>query len=149
MKIYLGSDHNGFYFKRKIADFLLKNNYTIDDLGDDKLDPDDDYPIFAQRVVNNILASDDREPRGILLCGSGQGMMIAANRINGIRACLGWDIEAAKDSRNDEDSNVLCLPAKTLDSQESLDIIRQWLDTPFSEAPRHRRRIRELDEMNS
>ncbi|HEY5268000.1 MAG TPA: RpiB/LacA/LacB family sugar-phosphate isomerase [Candidatus Saccharimonadales bacterium] len=149
MKIYLGSDHNGFYFKRKIEDFLLKNNYVIDDLGDVRLDPDDDYPIFAQRVVNSVLSSEDSDPRGILLCGSGQGMMIAANRFSGIRACLGWDIESAKDSRNDEDSNILCLPAKTLNNGESLEIISQWLQTPFSKAPRHSRRIRELDEMSS
>ena len=149
MKIYLGSDHNGFYFKQKVADFLVKNNYQIEDLGDGKLDPVDDYPIFAQKVVKNLLASDDSEPRGILLCGSGQGMMIAANRFKGIRACLGWDVQAAKDSRNDEDSNVLCLPAKILNTEESLDIIGQWLDTPFSRAPRHSRRIRELDEMDS
>jgi ribose 5-phosphate isomerase B len=146
MKVYLGSDHNGFYFRTKIADFLLKNNYVIDDLGDDKLDPNDDYPVFAQKVVNNILASDDPDPRGILLCGSGQGMMIAANRFKGIRACLGWDAQAAKDSRNDEDSNILCLPSKVLNTKESFNIIHQWLDTPFSEAPRHCRRIRELDE---
>lgn len=149
MKIYLGSDHNGFYFKQKIEDFLTKNNYLIDDLGDKKLDPQDDYPIFAQKVVNRVLASSDLDPRGILLCGSGQGMMIAANRIKGIRACLGWSVEAAKDSRNDEDSNILCLPAWVLDNNESFDIIKQWLDTPFSDAPRHIRRIRELDEMST
>jgi len=149
MKIYLGSDHNGFYFKSKIKDFLLNNNYDIDDLGDERLDPNDDYPVFAQRVVNSVLSSEDSDPRGILLCGSGQGMMIAANRFNGIRACLGWDVESAKDSRNDEDSNILCLPAKTLNNGESLDIISQWLKTPFSKAPRHSRRIRELDEMSS
>jgi ribose 5-phosphate isomerase B len=147
MKIYLGSDHNGFYFKQKVVNFLSKNNYDVADLGDDKLDPADDYPIFARKVVNNILASDDNDPRGILLCGSGQGMMIAANRIKGIRACLGWNAEAAKESRNDEDSNVLCLPASILDNLESLSIISQWLDTPFSGASRHSRRIRELDEM--
>jgi ribose 5-phosphate isomerase B len=148
MKIYLGSDHQGFYAKAKIEDFLMKNNYLVDDIGDNKLDPNDDYPIFAQRVVNNLLSSDDSDPRGILLCGSGQGMVIAANRFKGIRACLGWDIKSVKDSRNDEDSNVLCLPAQVLNTQESLDIISQWLETPFSKAPRHIRRIRELDEMS-
>jgi len=149
MKIYLGADHNGFYFKQKIEDFLVKNNYVIDDLGDKKLDPQDDYPVFAGKVVNSVLSSSDMDPRGILLCGSGQGMMIAANRTKGIRACLGWSVEAAKDSRNDEDSNVLCIPASVLDSKESLDIIKLWLDTPFSEAPRHIRRMRELDEIGS
>ncbi|HUC78855.1 MAG TPA: RpiB/LacA/LacB family sugar-phosphate isomerase [Candidatus Saccharimonadales bacterium] len=149
MKIYLGADHNGFYFKQKIEDFLSKNNYLIDDLGDKKLDPQDDYPIFARKVVNNVLSSPDLDPRGILLCGSGQGMMIAANRVKGIRACLGWSEQAAKDSRNDEDSNILCLPASVLNTKQSLDIIKQWLDTPFSNAPRHIRRMRELDEMDS
>jgi ribose 5-phosphate isomerase B len=74
-------------------------------------------------------------------------MMMAANRTKGIRACLGWSVEAAKDSRNDEDSNVLCIPASVLNTKESLDIIKLWLDTPFSEAPRHIRRMRELDEI--
>lgn len=146
MKVYLGADHNGFYFKQQIVDFLVKNNYEIADLGDDKLNPEDDYPVFAKKVVNNLLASDEDDPRGILLCGSGQGMVIAANRTKGIRACLGWSIDAAKSSRNDEDSNVLCLPASILSNQESFNIISQWLDTPFSGASRHSRRIRELDE---
>jgi ribose 5-phosphate isomerase B len=148
MKIFLGADHNGFYLKKDINDYLAKHGYKVTDDGDLKLDPMDDYPVFAQKVVNEVLASDDEDPRGILVCGSGQGMMMAANRFKGIRACLGWDIEAVRASRNDEDSNILCIPSRVLKDKDAFHIITSWLDTPFAKAPRYIRRLKELDRMN-
>jgi ribose 5-phosphate isomerase B len=147
MKIFIGSDHRGFYFKAALKQYLSKLQYDVYDDGDLKLDPNDDFPIFARRVVNEVLASDDEDSRGLLICGSGQGMLMAANRHKGIRASLGWNAESAREARNDEDSNILCIPAAMIESKEALDIIRIWLDTPFSKASRHVRRIKELDEL--
>jgi phosphoribosylaminoimidazolecarboxamide formyltransferase/IMP cyclohydrolase len=103
--------------------------------------------IFAQKVVTNVLSDKDIETRGILLCGSGQGMCMAANRFKGIRACLGYDRESVRAARNDDDSNVLCLPANALEKGELKVIVETWLNTPFANASRFRRRIKELDEL--
>jgi ribose 5-phosphate isomerase B len=148
MKIYVGADHNGFALKDKLIADLQHEGYVVVDKGNKKLNETDDFPQFAGQVVSSLLTSDDEEARGILICGSGQGMCIAANRFNGIRASLVWDIYEAKASRNDDDSNVLCLPARVLKEKGALSIINTWLTTPFAGAPRFIRRIKELDELN-
>ncbi|HKX23760.1 MAG TPA: RpiB/LacA/LacB family sugar-phosphate isomerase, partial [Candidatus Saccharimonadales bacterium] len=89
----------------------------------------------------------DEDARGILLCGSGQGMCIAANRVRGIRASLCWSEDIARETRNDNNSNVLCVPARVLTEDEALKIIDVWLDTEFSGATRHQRRINEIEEL--
>src|SRR5688572_27603179 len=111
MKIFIGSDHNGFHMREALVEHLRKSGYEVEDEGDKKLDPEDDYPLFAAKVVVHVLTSSDQEPRGILICGSGQGMCMAANRYKGIRAALGYDLESVRSARNDDDANVLCLPA--------------------------------------
>lgn len=148
MRIYIGSDHNGFHLKNVVKEFLVKNDYPFEDDGDDQLDPNDDFPVFASKVVNAVLSSQDDEPRGILICGSGQGMCMAANRYKGIRACLAWDNESARASRNDDDSNIICIPARVLKDDATLSIIRTWLDTPFAHSTRFVRRIAEMDDLN-
>jgi ribose 5-phosphate isomerase B len=147
MKIFIGSDHNGYRLKSKIKTLLLNSGHEVIDDGDDAPNPKDDFPVFASRVVSNMLASDENEPRGILVCGSGQGMAMAANRFKGIRASIAWDSAEAKMARNDDDSNVLCLPARVVDVDHALSIVRTWIDTPFSGASRFTRRIKELDEL--
>lgn len=147
MKIYIGADHNGFRLRRRLLEYLKKAGYSVKDDGDIKLDANDDFPIFASRVVKDVLTSKDKDPRGILICGSGQGMCIAANRFRGIRACLGYDRESVRSARNDDDSNVLCLPASVLETEESKIIVEVWLNTPFAGAPRFKRRLKELDEL--
>ncbi len=147
MKIYIGADHRGFYLKKDLVEFLQRSGYDVVDEGDKQLNPEDDFPQFAGRVATNVLASDDPDPRGILLCGSGQGMCIAANRFRGIRAALAYDAAAAKSSRNDDDSNVLCLPADILKKDKANQIAITWLSTSFADARRFRRRNKELDEL--
>src|SRR4051812_17998299 len=110
MKIYIGADHRGFESKTKIIAYLEQEGFGVKDVGDDRMEPDDDYPQFASRCTMSILASDDKDPRGILICGSGQGMCIAANRFKGIRAILAYDRETARSGRCEDDSNVMCLP---------------------------------------
>ena len=89
MKVCIGADHNGFYLRNALIKYLNKAGYDVADDGNAKLDPQDDFPIITSRVVNDVLASDDDDPRGIFICGSGQGMCMAANRHRGIRACMG------------------------------------------------------------
>lgn len=147
MKVYIGADHNGFGLKRQLKDHLRRSGYDVVDEGDERLDPDDDFPQFASRVVAAMKASDDKDPRGILICGSGQGMCMAANRFRGIRASLCDSVVEAKASRNDDDANVLCLPARTIQEGHAEQVTLTWLETAFAGAPRFKRRIAELDEL--
>jgi ribose 5-phosphate isomerase B len=148
MKIYLGADHNGFERKAQLTEYLQKNGYEVVDEGDGEKQPEDDFPQFAGRVVQAMRGDNDpSQARGILICGSGQGMCIAANRFKGVRAALAFDQEEARASRNDEDSNILCLSSRYLDFDTTLGIIHTWLMTPFAGAPRYKRRIQQLDEL--
>ncbi|MGD0284714.1 MAG: RpiB/LacA/LacB family sugar-phosphate isomerase [Candidatus Saccharimonadales bacterium] len=147
MKIYIGADHNGFAMKAELINYLKDMGYDVVDEGNKTIDPDDDFPRFAGKVVGRVLTSQDPEPRGILICGSGQGVCMAANRFKGIRASIVWDLYEARASRNDDDSNVLCLPARVLKSKQANALVRTWLLTPFAEAPRFKRRITEMDQL--
>jgi ribose 5-phosphate isomerase B len=149
MKIFLGSDHNGYHLKEKVFAYLSKRGYDVSDVGDVEPDPQDDFPEFAQRAVLKVLGDEDKDPRAILLCGGGQGMSMAANRFHGIRASVIWDETEARMTRNDNDSNVLCLPARVLDDDDASwqSILDTWLDTPFANAERFKRRNRQLDEL--
>lgn len=149
MKIFLGSDHNGFQLKEEVFAYLSKRGYDVFDVGDKALDPGDDFPEFAQMAALKVLGESEKDdPRAILLCGGGQGMCMAANRFRGIRASVIWDAHEAKMTRNDNDSNVLCLPARVLEgTDEWKKIIDTWLATPFAAAPRFKRRNAQMDEM--
>lgn len=147
MKVYLGSDHAGFDFKEKLFAHLSKLGYDVEDVGNKVLDPQDDYPQFAYAATMKLMGADSSDSRAILICGSGQGMCIAANRVRGIRASLCWDEHGAKETREDNDSNVLCLPSRVLSVEQALAITDTWLKTPFSGAARHKRRIQEIEEL--
>lgn len=147
MKIYLGADHNGFAMKAELADALRKDGYEVVDEGDRQLQPDDDFPQFAEATVRAMLADGATEVRGILICGSGQGMCMAANRFKGIRASLCWEADEARAARNDDDSNVLCLPSRFVGTSQALTITEVWLATPFAGAARFKRRIQQLDKL--
>jgi len=147
MKIFLGSDHKGFHLKEKIFAYLSKRGYDVEDVGDAELDPEDDFPEFAQRAAIKVLGEDDA--RAILLCGGAQGMAMAANRFRGIRASVIWDEKEAEITRNDNDSNILCLPSRLLENDEAewQAILDTWLTTEFAGAARYVRRNRQLDEL--
>lgn len=147
MKIYLGSDHAGWHLKNELLTHLSEKGYDIEDIGNKELDQDDDYPQFAHMAVTKVLGSDDDDPRAVLVCGGGQGMAIAANRTHGIRAAVIWDKEEAKRTRIDNDTNVISLPGRVLEDDEANEIVETWLNTKFSGAARHRRRIDELDQI--
>lgn len=148
MKLFLGADHGGYYLKEKIESYLSKRGYDWEDVGNKELDPNDDFPQFAQMAALKILGENERDdPRAILICTGGQGMCMAANRFKGIRAAVVWDSFEAHECRNDNDSNVLCLPARVLDDDAEIwkDIIDTWIGTPFAGAARYKRRNAELD----
>ena len=151
MKIFIGADHGGYYLKEKIEAYLTKRGYDWEDVGGKEFDPNEDFPQFAQIVATRVLGEDEStDPRAILICTGGQGMAMAANRFSGIRAAVIWDSFEAKECRNDNNSNVLCLPARVLDAEGDdlelwKDIIDTWLNTPFAGAARFIRRNAELD----
>ena len=148
MKIFLGSDHNGYHLKEKLFAYLAKHGYDVEDVGDREPDPADDFPDFAQAAALKVLG-EEGDPRAILLCGGGQGMAMAANRFRGIRASVVWDAFEAKMTRNDNDSNVLCLPSRVLEDEAAVwqGIIETWLNTPFASAARFKRRNAQMDEL--
>ena len=149
MKIFLGSDHNGYHLKEKLFAYLAKHNYEVVDVGDREPDPADDFTDFAQAAALKVLGEEE-ETRAILLCGGGQGMAMAANRFRGIRASVVWDAYEAKMTRNDNDSNILCLPSRIFDDTEDAEwqgIVETWINTPFAAAPRYKRRNAQLDEL--
>ncbi|MDO4870705.1 MAG: RpiB/LacA/LacB family sugar-phosphate isomerase [Candidatus Saccharibacteria bacterium] len=147
-RIFIGSDHNGFNLKAKIKDYLVKNAYDVVDVGGEVLDPNDDFPDFAARAATAVLTNDDSA--AILICGGGQGMCMAANRFKGIRASVLWDEFEAKMTRNDNDANICCLPARLMekDLDSCYRIIDQFLTTKYAAAPRYNRRNALLDNMN-
>lgn len=147
MKIYVASDHNGFDFKRQLIDFLQRSGYEVVDEGNTQLTPDDDFPEFAGRAVSALLADQAKDSRAILICGSGQGMCMAANRFKGIRASLCWNVSEARAARNDDDSNVLCLASREATYEAAKPIVLTWLTTPFAGAPRFIRRLQQLDNL--
>lgn len=151
MKIFLGADHGGFYLKEKVQAYLSKRGIEWEDVGDKELNKDDDFPQYAQIAATKVLGEDEsNDPRAILICTGGQGMAMAANRFNGIRAAVIWDKFEAHECRNDNNSNVLCLPARVLDAPEDdlelwKEVVDEWIETPFANAPRFIRRNAELD----
>lgn len=147
MKVFVGSDHNGFQYKKLIIDYIKALGHEVVDVGDKKLDQNDDFPKFASEVVDALLSSKEIDSKAILICGSGQGMCMAANRFKGIRASLCWNIKEAISSRNDDDSNVLCLSSSYMSEDKVKPIISVWLNTPFAAAPRYIRRIKQLDNL--
>ncbi len=148
MNIFVGADHNGFELKEQVKGYLAKLGYAVFDAGDKQYDQFDDFPVIATAAVLQMLASEDKNAKAILICGSGQGMLMAANRFKGVRAGLGWSIEAASSIRNDEDSNVIALPSAIFqETSQWQPILDAWLKTPFANAPRFIRRNSELDQI--
>lgn len=138
MKVIIGSDHAGFRTKERLKRYLENKRIKFEDLGTDSERPVD-YPDFAEKVAKKVAKS--RNNRGILVCGSGTGMAIAANKIKGIRAVAAYDTYSARMSRTDNDTNVLGLRGRAFPFKKITDIIDVWLKTPFSRKPRHKRRI--------
>lgn len=142
MKISIGSDHRGFEAKKRIKALLAELGHTTEDRGSDS-DQACDYPDIGLAVAEDV--ADTRADRGILLCGSGIGMSIAANKVNGVRAALCHDELTAQVSRGHNDANVLCIPADLVSESLMESIVRIWVETAF-EGGRHQRRVDKIRE---
>lgn len=145
MKVFITSDHAGFELKNTMREYLVHSGYETEDLGPATLDQDDDYPNYAFNATTQLLGSTDDDPRAILICATAQGMAIAANRVAGIRAAVAWNDEVAKLSREHEDTNVLTLPSRYIETEAATTIADVWLKSEFSKAPRHQRRLDEIE----
>jgi ribose 5-phosphate isomerase B len=137
MKIALGADHGGFSLKVILQPYLEKQGHTIINLGTDSEDSVD-YPDYAHKVALSVVSGDAE--RGIMICGSGVGAVVAANKVPGIRAGLSHDTFSAHQGVEDDDVNVLCLGARVIGSQLAFEIVDTWLNAKFSGAERHLRR---------
>lgn len=147
MKIYLASDHGGFELKEAIKSYLQKKGFEVEDKGAHSLDKSDDYPDYGFPAAKSV-ADSNGTAKGILFCGSAEGMGVVANKVKGIRAVAIWSETNARLSREHNDANVLCLsgggtldPIPGLSVEEAKKIIDVWLSTDFSGAERHIRRI--------
>ena len=141
--IPIAADHAGFDLKEILKGEISKLGFEPQDLGATTEDPEDDYPDFAHPLAKKISRGDAK--RGILLCGSGIGVDIVANRYPHVRAALAWAPKIAELSRQHNDSNVLVIPARFVSTEEAVDMVKRWLSTPF-EGGRHSRRVEKIDE---
>lgn len=141
MKIAIASDHAGFDLKKTVIDFLNRNQFQVEDLGTFSREPVD-YPDYAEKIADALLTKDFT--RGILICGSGVGISIAANKIPGIRAAVCSDTYTAHQGVEHDDQNVLVLGAWITGEKLALEIVQAFLKSQFSGEPRHVRRLEKV-----
>ncbi len=143
--LFIASDHGGYALKNRLVRYLENElNLKIEDLGPKQYDQTDDYPLYAEAVSQKVLSS---KGRGILICKNGIGVCIAANKFDGIRAGIGYNLMAAETMMLDDNTNILCLASKLGSEEHAMAILRKWLETDFSEAERHSRRLSEVAEI--
>ena len=142
MIVYIGADHGGFELKNKLKKIIEKKGFKVVDKGNLKLDPDDDFPDFAAAVAKEV--SKNPRNRGILICRSGAGMDIVANKFRGVLGILGMNSEQVKWSRNDDNVNVLVIPGEYLSMPKILGITESFLKTSYSPNLRFERRLKKI-----
>ena len=142
MKIFLGSDHRGFLLKEKIAKWLYEMKREFQDLGADNLNPHDDYTKYAEEVASLVAKTENS--RGVLLCGSGVGVDVIANKFDGIRASIGKNVLQVKAGRKDDDMNILVIAADFTLEKEAKGMLIAFLETKYDDNARHERRLEEI-----
>lgn len=156
MKVFIGSDHAGFGMKAKIIPFLVAHGYEIIDKGAFEYNEDDDFPEFIPLVAREV-SLHPNEVKGIILGGSGQGEAMLANRFHNVRATVYYGSATSQVgghdsilnlSRDHNDANILSLGARFITEDEALRVVKEWLETPFSQDPRHIRRIQKMDRVH-
>jgi len=143
MKIAIGSDHGGFLLKQELIKFLDSKKITVADMGTHS-EESCDYPLYAKKVAAAV--ANKKFDRGILICKSGIGMSMSANKVKGVRAALCWDIAGAKSSRLHNDANVLCMGADKISLDLAKKIVEIWISTDF-EGGRHLRRVKQMNKI--
>ncbi|MDD4135620.1 MAG: RpiB/LacA/LacB family sugar-phosphate isomerase [Candidatus Shapirobacteria bacterium] len=139
--IYVGADHRGLNFKNKVVEFLRDQEYKVKDLGPIKYDQDDDYSDMAIKLAEKVVRENTK---GILICGSGVGVCISANKVDEARAALATSEKQARLSRTDDDANILCLSADLVDEETNFKIIETFLETVFASEEKYIRRINKI-----
>jgi ribose 5-phosphate isomerase B len=147
MKIYIGADHRGYKLKEGIKVWLDRFEFEYQDMGASEFDPRDNYTIFAEKVGS--IVANEKNSRGILLCGSGVGVCVVANKFDGVRASLGKTAKQVKAGRHDDDMNVLVIAADYTKKKEATEMVRQFLKTKFSRKPRFRKRLSDIDKIEA
>ena len=142
IKIFIGADHGGFKLKESIKDLFNKNSIEYEDVGTHGGNPEDDYPYYAFKVAEKV--SKSKNAKGLLICGTGTGMVIAANKVKGIRAAVAYDRYSAKMARTDNNTNVLCLRGRFFSASDARKILKTWLNTEFSGLTKHKRRLEKI-----
>ena len=142
--VYIGSDHAGYRMKQLVIALLKEQKLTYTDLGGFSEDVEDDYPDITAKVCKEVL-HDTVHRVGVLICGSGIGESIAANRFHNIRASLCWNVETAMLARRHNHANVLCIGGRVMTEEQIEAVLRTWFTTAASDAERHVRRIKKID----
>ncbi|MEK6858548.1 MAG: RpiB/LacA/LacB family sugar-phosphate isomerase [Nanoarchaeota archaeon] len=145
--IHLGADHAGFELKEQLKQYLQKRGHEVYDEGARVLDKTDDYPDFAIKVSREI--SENSEAKGIICCGTAQGMCIAANKVPAVRAVAPSTIKEAQLTRSHNNANVLCLAGWSITLARAKRIVDAWLSTQFSNEPRHVRRLKKIADLDA
>lgn len=145
MTIYLGADHRGFELKNQVKSWLLDNGFKVLDLGANQFIKTDDFVEYAVSVGQNV--SQNKDSKGIVICGSGAGVEIAANKIEGIRCSLGQSKEQVQKAREDDDINVLALASDFITTEKAKDMIESFLQTDFISSDKHNRRIEKISNL--
>ncbi len=149
MKVYLGADHRGFKLKDELKIWFIENKIDGEDMGAFEYDPEDDYPIFAEKVAKRV-AEDlgkNLDVRGIVICGSGVGVDIVANKFHHVRSGLAVSPKQIEEARGDDDINILSIPADFMSGKEAKKIVKIFLETPFSEEEKKIRRLGEIEKI--
>lgn len=145
MTIYLGADHRGFELKNQVKSWLLDNGFKVLDLGANQFIKTDDFVEYAVSVGQNV--SQNKDSKGIVICGSGAGVEITANKIEGIRCSLGQSKEQVQKAREDDDINVLALASDFITTEKAKDMIESFLQTDFISSDKHNRRIEKISNL--
>ena len=147
MRIAVGADHNGYALKQTIAGLLKSMGHEVSDVGAHAIDPLDDYPDFAGALARTV-ASGEAE-RGVMVCGSGVGASVAANKVRGVRAAVCHDTYSAHQGVEHDDMNVLCLGARIVGEEVAREAVQAFVSATFSNEERHRRRLEKVLEIEA
>ena len=145
--IYIGADHRGYVLKEKITKWLFDLNYEFTDIGSQNYEPGDDYTKYAEQVA--LLVRDNEGSYGILLCGSGVGVDVVANKFDGIRSSIGKSVQQVRAGRNDDDMNILVIAADFTTEKETKGMLISFLETKFDGLARHEKRLEEIQKIEA
>jgi len=146
-KIYIGADHRGYKLKKNLSSFMFEKDFKFEDMGADHYMPGDDYTRYAERVASMV--ADNKNSRGVLICGSGVGVDVMANKFDGVRASIGKTAKQVKAGRKDDNMNVLVIAADFTKEEDAKDMLKIFLETKFSGKERHKRRLSDIEKIEA